>query len=314
MAAQGYRVACLTGCGTAPELMAEASRALEAAAHAHGLRLEQVHAPVGADALVRHGYAVSHAARAAFLAADAVLLADDDDVAFSQLAQELDLRARQTRVLFGPRSDSVLLAPLGDDAAAWTVRRAFALAASRRMRLAVVAGDAEWGRVVAAAAEHHDGVRVEALDRATAVRRAAFSADSFDVVVADAALGETLASLVGATAVPARVAATAYLAEHGPSVFTPLDTEARDVAGHGVANPSPMLLAAAMALGDGLGQRSAADTLVAALVGALGGRVQTADRLHAATGSWGVAATTREFTDAVLAGFQNHHTNVEYAR
>jgi hypothetical protein len=75
-----------------------------------------------------------------------------------------------------------------------------------------------------------------------------------------------------------------------------------------------MLLAAAMALGDGLGQRSAADTLVAALVGALGGRVPTADRLHAATGSWGVAATTREFTDAVLAGFQNHQTNVEYAR
>ena len=25
-----YRVACLTGCGTAPELMAEASRAIEA--------------------------------------------------------------------------------------------------------------------------------------------------------------------------------------------------------------------------------------------------------------------------------------------
>jgi isocitrate/isopropylmalate dehydrogenase len=314
MAVQSYRVACLTGCGTAPELMAEASRALEAAAHAHGLRVEQAHAPVGADALVRHGYAVSHAARAAFLSADAVLLADDDDAAFAELSQELDLRARQTRVLFGSRSDSVLLSPLGDDSSAWTVRRAFALAASRRMRLTVVAGDADWERVVAGAAERHDGVRVELLDRETAIRKAAFEADSFDVVVADAALGETLAALVGATSVPARVAATAYLAEHGPSVFTPLGTDAKDVAGHGVANPSPMLLAAAMALGDGLAQRSAADTLVGALVGALGGRVSTADRLRPGSGRRGVAATTREFTDSVLAGFQNHHTNVEYAR
>ena len=148
MAASSYRVACLTGCGTAPELMAEASRALDATARSHGIRVEQAHAPVGADALVRHGHAVSHAARTAFLGADAVLVADDDDALFAELSQELDLRARQTRVLFGSRADSVLLSPLGDDASAWTVRRAFALAASRRMRLAVVAGDAAWDEVV----------------------------------------------------------------------------------------------------------------------------------------------------------------------
>ena len=70
-----------------------------------------------------------------------------------------------------------------------------------------------------------------------------------------------------------------------------------------------MLLAAAMLLGDGLTQRSAGDTLVAALVDALGGRVSTVDRLRR-----GVGATTREFTDSVLAGFQNHHANAEFAR
>jgi hypothetical protein len=48
---------------------------------------------------------------------------------------------------------------------------------------------------------------------------------------------------------------------------------------------------------------------VGALVAALGGRVSTVDRLRR-----GLAATTREFTDSVLAGFQNHHTNVEFAR
>ena len=40
---------------------------------------------------------------------------------------------------------------------------------------------------------------------------------------------------------------------------------------------------------------------------ALRGRVSTADRLRR-----GVAATTREFTDVVLAGFQNHHPNAEF--
>lgn len=309
MAAYSYRVACLTGCGTAPELMAEASRALDATAHSHGIRVEQVHAPVGADALVRHGHAVSHAARTAFLSADAVLVADDGDDAFGELSNELDLRARETRVLFGSRADSVLLSPLGEDAATWTIRRAFALAASRRMRLTVVAGDDAWAEVVRAASAYNDGVRVENLDRETAIRTAAFQSDSFDVVVADAAIGELLASLVGATAVPARVAATGYLAEHGPSVFTPLEGETADVAGHGVADPSSMLLATAMLLGDGLTQRSAADTLVAALVDALGGRMPTVDRRRR-----GLAATTREFTDSVLAGFQNHHANAEFAR
>lgn len=305
MATYSYRVACLTGCGAAPELMAEASRALDAATRLHGIRVEQVHAPVGADAVQRHGHAVSHAARAAFLSADAVLVADDGDAAFVELTQELDLRARQTRVLFGARSDSVLLSPLGDDSSAWAARRALALASVRRMRLAAVAGDAAWRTVVDAAAEHAFGVRVEWLDRDAAVRRAAFEPESFDVVLSDAALGETLSSLVGATAVPARVAALGYLAEHGPSVFLPLETEPPHEAGHGMADPSPMLLAAAMLLGDGLGQRSAGDTLAGALVGGLS---------SARRSRRGLVATAREFTDSVLSGFQNHHVNAEFAR
>ena len=86
-----------------------------------------------------------------------------------------------------------------------------------------------------------------------------------------------------------------------------IDRDPAQEAGHGVANPSSMLLAAAMVLGDGLGQRLAGDTLVGALSDALRGRVSTADRLRR-----GVAATTREFTDVVLAGFQNHHPNAEF--
>ena len=40
-------VACLTGAGTAPELMAEAVLALDAVARLHGLSIDEVHVPFG---------------------------------------------------------------------------------------------------------------------------------------------------------------------------------------------------------------------------------------------------------------------------
>ena len=51
-------VACLTGAGTAPELMAEAIHALDAVARVHGFSFEQVHAPFGGVALARLGQTV----------------------------------------------------------------------------------------------------------------------------------------------------------------------------------------------------------------------------------------------------------------
>ncbi len=50
-------VACLTGSGTAPELMAEAMYALDAVARVHGFAFDQVHAPFGGVALARLGQA-----------------------------------------------------------------------------------------------------------------------------------------------------------------------------------------------------------------------------------------------------------------
>jgi isocitrate/isopropylmalate dehydrogenase len=297
---RSYRVACLTGCGTAPELMAEASRAMQAVGRLHGFGLELDYVPFGADARVR-GQALS---RGAYLGADAVLVADGDDEAVGELRAELDLRARQTRVRFGERSDLVLLAPVDAASSAWTVARAFALARSRRLRLTAVSDGAAWRELVQAETEANDGVRVEVLDRSTALAAAAFHAESFDVLLSDPTLGEPLSSLVGAASVPARVAATAFVAGHGPSLFAPLDTGSAEHAGFGATDPSSMLLAAAMALGDGLGERGAADTLVGALAGA---KARTADRIRA-----GVAATTREVTESVMAGFQNAFTNAEF--
>ena len=293
---RSYTVACLTGCGTAPELMAEASRALDAVARLHNVALRLEYVPFGADAVVR-GQSLS---RAAYRDADAVLVADCDDEAVAELRAELDLRARQTRVRFGARSDLVLVAPLDEDSAPWAVAQAFALARSRRLRLAAVGGGPAWSELVRAAAEENDGVRVDVLDRSGALAAAAFAAESFDVLLADATLGDHLAGLVGAASIPARVAASGFLAGHGPSLFAPLDAGSADHAGFGATDPRSMLLAAAMLLGDGLGERGAAETLVGALAGA---RPRVTDR---------IVATTREITEAVIGGFQNAFTNAEF--
>jgi hypothetical protein len=50
-----YSIACLAGDGIGPEVMAQASRGLRAAARMHGLELEEEHVPFGADATMRFG-------------------------------------------------------------------------------------------------------------------------------------------------------------------------------------------------------------------------------------------------------------------
>jgi hypothetical protein len=70
-----------------------------------------------------------------------------------------------------------------------------------------------------------------------------------------------------------------------------------------------MLLATALLLAEGLGERGAAATLQGAVVGAVGNGRRTADLVRS-----GVAATTREFTAAVLAMLPASVTNVEFHR
>ena len=68
-------VACVTGAGTAPELMAEAVLALDAVGRLHGLQIDDTHVSFGGVALARAGQAVPAATRSAILGADAVLVA-----------------------------------------------------------------------------------------------------------------------------------------------------------------------------------------------------------------------------------------------
>jgi isocitrate/isopropylmalate dehydrogenase len=280
--------------------MAEAMYALDAVARVHGFSFDQVHAPFGGVALARLGQAVPASTRDAVLGADAVLVAGAEEPALDDVMAELDLRARVTRVRFGQHDDVAFVTSVRDDAAEWTVRRAFAIAETRRMRLACV-GDNAWCELVNMAAPDHEHVRVEHVSPRDAMPFAAFNPARFDVVVVAPPWAEGMVE-ISAAAASHRVAAHALLAEHGPSLFVPSPDGGFALAGHGVVNPSSMLLAAALTLEHGLGQPGAADTLAGAVSAAL---VDEPVR-------FGIRASTREFTSRVLGGFQLAMRNAEF--
>jgi 3-isopropylmalate dehydrogenase len=298
-------VACLAGAGTAPELIAEAVLAMAAVGHLHGLELDDVHPPFGAAAVARAGQPLPAATRDAVLAADAALVGGADDPALAELMAELDLRARVTRVRFGRLDDVAVVAPVEPRAEEWSLEAAFGLAESRQLRLAAV-GDAGWHELVDSVAADHEHVRVERLSPRVAIPLAAFDAARFDVVAVEERWAEPLIEIVAAPA-PARVAAHGLLAEHGPSLFVPSPEGGFALAGHGVVNPSSMLLAAAMLLEHGLGEPGAGATLAGAVSAALVDGSGTPDLLRR-----GLGATTREFTSRVVAGFQLSLRNAEF--
>lgn len=306
MSGRRYSIACLAGSGTAPELMAEASLALEAVARMHGLALDEVHAPFGADALARLGQLVPVSTRTAYLGADAVLVAGAEEPALAEVFAELDLRARVTRVRFGRNHDVAFLAPLRRSASEWAVERAFEHAATRKLRLASVADDRRWQQLVDSIADEHEDVVVEHLAPQVALPLATFDTGRFDVVLVSRPFAESIVELAAAPAA-ARVAAHGLLAGHGPSLFLPAPDGGFALAGQGVVNPSSMLLAAALMLEHGLGQPAAATTLAGAVSSVLADGPRTPDLLRN-----GVAATTREFTDSVLRGFQLSVRNAEF--
>jgi 3-isopropylmalate dehydrogenase len=296
-------VACLTGAGTAPELMAEAVYALDALGRLHGFAIEQVHAPFGGVAVARLGQSVPASTRDAVLGADAVLVAGAEEPALEEVMAELDLRARVTRVRFGHHDDVVYVTALGDSTAEWAIERAFELAEARRLRIACV-GEGDWCELVELAALAHEHVRVEHVSPRDAIPFSAFDPSRFDVVAVAPRWAEAVIE-VAAAAAAHRVAAHALLAEHGPSLFVPSPDGGFALAGHGMVNPSSMLLAAALALEHGLGQRAAAATLAGAVSAALseGGPARS---------FLGRVSTTREFTSRVLAGFQLSIRNAEF--
>lgn len=298
-------IACLTGAGTAPELMAEATLALAAVARLHAVAVDDVHVPFGAAALPRAGQPFPLTTREAVLAADAVLVAGVDDPSLAAVLAELDIRARLLRVRFGGVHDVALLSPFEAGSEEWALSRAFELAEARRLRLAVV-GDGGWLELAEPLASAHEHVRVERLSPKVALPLAAFEPARFDVVAIDERWAEPIAEILAAGA-SARVAAHGLLAEHGPSVFLPSADGSFALGGAGVVNPSSMLLAAALAFEYGLAEAAAGATLAGAVSSALMDGPRTPDLLRR-----GFGASSREFTTRVLAGFQLALRNAEF--
>ena len=118
--------------------------------------------------------------------------------------------------------------------------------------------------------------------------------DWFDVVVGSNLFGDILSDLGPAVAGSIGIAASANLnpTRELPSMFEPVHGSAPDIAGQGIANPIGMLWSAQMML-DFLGETAAAQALMLAIETVTGAGILTRDL--------GGDATTRTFTDAVLA-------------
>ncbi len=300
MSARSYTIACLTGGGVGPELMGQASRVLQALAELHELEIEERHVPFGREAVARVGHPLPAATRSACRSADAVLSAARRPPALDGVRAELELACELRRALFAPAGDVALLIPLAPELEDWTVAEAFALASRRRGRIASVAGD-ERRRACIDRGAADTSLQVEHLSLASARLVLTHDPGQLDVLVAERRAAEALA--LAARSVVA--SAAAELPTGGPGLFGPTAASAADIAGQGVVDPSGMLLAVALMLGEGLGERAAARTLERAIVQALRQGARTADMV-----SQGVAATTREFTETVLSGLSRTDTEL----
>jgi len=279
MSKRAYTVVCLARHGIGPEVMAEASRALTAVSLQHGFRIDERHVPFGADAFTRFGRSFPLSSRNALLAADAVLVAAKSDAALTSLEADLDLRTSIARVRFDGRAELSILAPLGADGWEWTLERAFTLARESRGRITLVGVDGSWANEAARFEQQHDGLEVERMTPQEAMRPLIFTPERFDVVVCPPELSRTAAE-VAASLADSRTVAWGRLAPTAPSIFGPAHGVADSLAGQGVADPSSMLLAAALMLAEGLGERSGAATLSGA-VGLAGDARRPSTRGHA---------------------------------
>ena len=295
-----YSIACLAGDGIGPEVMAQASRGLRAAARMHAFSVDEQHVPFGADAIMGRGHPFPLASRNAALAADAILAGPIDQALLQVLEGELDLRAAVLRVRLRGGS-TTFVAPLHSDAWEWTLGRAVATACSSRGRLTFVGSEGRWAADAVAAGRDHC-LEVMHLSTRRAIRALASSPDVFDVVVCDRPLLVPLAEVAWCLD-SRRVLAWGRLAANGPGIFGPSHGRAVDIAGQGVADPSSMLLAAALMLDEGLGERGAATTLSSAVSYVRG---------NGSPRAVGTVPMSTELTDAVLARLPQSHSNAEF--
>jgi tartrate dehydrogenase/decarboxylase/D-malate dehydrogenase len=180
-------------------------------------------------------------------------------------------------------------------------RHAFALAASRRGRLASItksnAGrDAFvfWDEIVAGVAQEFPRVAVERILVDAAAAYFVTRPESFDVVVGSNLFMDILTDLGAAIQGGMGLAASANVNPEGgvPGMFEPVHGSAPDIAGKGIANPIGAVWAGALML-EQLGEASAAGRVMAAVE-----RVLADPSAH--TPDLGGSASTAQITDALV--------------
>ena len=308
MRARRYKIACLAGDGIGPELMAEASRAVAAVSDLHGFAVDEAHVPFGGDAVRRFGHPLPPATREACRDADAVLIAATREPALEGVKAELDLTWRLTRVWLSRGGDVALVSPVADDAEQVAIERAFRLARERRAKVTSVGTGEEWFSAVQAATERHAGLIVEHVPVELVLPVLAAHPGRFDVIVTQEVFAEALSNMAAFAHEDVRMVASGRMSANGVGIFGPTHGSAPEIAGQGVANPMAMLLAASVMLGEGLGERAAAQTLERGVAEAIEDGVRTPDLVAS-----GAAATTRQFMDVLLAGLPSARRDTEFA-
>jgi 3-isopropylmalate dehydrogenase len=288
--------------------MAEASRALAEVSALHGFRVDEVHPPFAGEALTRGGHPLPASTREATLGADAVLVAGSTQPALDGVKAELDLAASVVRTQLAEGGDVTVFAPLLEGAEDWAIERAFECVKGRNGRLVSVGVETGWAARVDRVAETHPGVDVRHVSLVQALHELAEAPASLDVVVTEQALADALAAAPKLRDGRNRTA-TGLLSSSGPSLFAPTHGAAHDIAGQGVANPTEMLLAVALLLGEGLGRRAAAETLQGSVAAAL---LRPERTLDVADGGR-LAVGTREFVDVVLDLLPSARRDTEFA-
>jgi 3-isopropylmalate dehydrogenase len=296
---EGNTVACLAGDGVGPELMAAATRALAGVARLHSLELDDVHLPFAGEAVTRSGHPLPSSTRDGYRDVDAILVASTHEPAFAGVKADLELAWRIARVHLGERADVVVIAPIGAWADALSIERAFTCASTRRGRVAAVSTDESWFALVERERGRRPGMELERLGVGEAIVRLKEQPDEVDVVLTEAHLFDALVDAASHFAGSEASVAYGWMPETGPGVFAPGASEADDVAGFDVADPTGILLTASLLLGEGLKCHAASRTLERA-VGAVAGRGAAAPR------------ETRRFTDAVIEQLPGARTDMEH--
>ena len=335
-------VACLSGDGIGPEVMAEAGRVIDTAGELFGFRVRQVHLPFGGDAIDKYGDPFPSHVRAAVKASDSVLLGAvggprwetsprRPEQGLLELRRELDTYANLRPVRHGDIDLMVVREltgglyfgrkELGDDNAmdvcSYTreqiervSRWAFRLARRRSGRVVsvdkanVLATSKLWRRVVT---ELHEQEFPEMALTHELVDSFAMNLATrprgYDVILTENMFGDILSDLAAAVGGGLGLAPSASIGTEPPGIFEPVHGSAPDIAGQGEANPIAMILSVGLMFTHGLARRDVGRAITAAVDEVLAGGISTADQI-----SGGRAYATWEVGQAVCEALKHHAT------